>query len=173
MKGSTKIGIVTAGYLAAFTAAWGAGALYDARLAAEPYDTSGGMYAAGQSLTALAAFLAVAAVPTLLGMWFLRRHPRVWNALAAGAVAFAVVGLVTVLAPVVFQPPERSLLHLVLGLLWLTQLLGVPLWVLAFGVFALLAPTPVSRRLMWTALAIELVIGVCAIVHWFVPRSPL
>lgn len=173
MSRSAKIGIVAAVYGAAVAAALVAGMLYDARMAAQPYDTSGGMYAAGEALTAAAVFLAVAAVPTLLAVWFLRSHPRAWQALGVGAVIFAAVGLIAVLEPALLHVPDRSIVQLVLSLLWLSQLLGVPLWVLAFAAFALLAPTPASRRLMLGALAIELVIGVCAIVHWFVPRSPI
>jgi len=67
------------------------------------------------------------------------------------------------------EPPGLVLL----GLLGVAQLLGVPLWMAAFVLFALLAPTPASRRLLTAAIGIELVIGVCALIHWFVPASPL
>ena len=62
---------------------------------------------------------------------------------------------------------------LLLGLLGLAQLLGMPLWSVAFALFAFLAPTREPRRKLLVAVGIELVIGACALVHWFVPASPL
>jgi hypothetical protein len=44
---------------------------------------------------------------------------------------------------------------------------------LAFVLFAFLAPSREAPRKLVTAAAIELVIGVCALVHWFVPAPPL
>jgi len=49
----------------------------------------------------------------------------------------------------------------------------MPLWSLAFALFAFLAPTREARRKLIFALGIELVIGARALVHWFVPASPL
>ena len=43
----------------------------------------------------------------------------------------------------------------------------------AFVLFAFLAPSRDSRRVRQAAFAVELVIAVCAAVHWFVPGSPL
>jgi hypothetical protein len=68
MRRGAKIAVVCAGYLLAFIAGAIASALYNARVSALPYDTSGGMYAAGESMTALGAFLAVALAPTLLAL---------------------------------------------------------------------------------------------------------
>lgn len=47
---SARIATVAGGYALAFAASWGAAWAYDVRMAAMPYDTSGGMYAAGESL---------------------------------------------------------------------------------------------------------------------------
>ena len=71
MSRRAKIAVVIGGYLLALIAGTVAGALYDAHMAKMPYDTSGGMYAGGQLLTELAAFLVVAIVPTLLWLWFI------------------------------------------------------------------------------------------------------
>ena len=43
----------------------------------------------------------------------------------------------------------------------------MPLWAMAFALFALLAPTRQTRRKLLYALGTELVIGVFALVHWF------
>src|SRR5678815_4601497 len=103
MTRGSKCGWVIGGYAAAVVAAMVAAWLYDVRAAALPYDTSGGMYAGGQMLQSLGAFLVVALVPTLLGLWFLRGHERFWNAVAVASLAFAVIGLVAVLATLAFH----------------------------------------------------------------------
>jgi hypothetical protein len=61
---------------------------------------------------------------------------------------------------------------MLLSLIGLAQLLGVPLWAFALGLFAYLAPTKDTRMQLVTALGIEVVIGVCAVVHWTMPRPP-
>ena len=71
MARRTKIALVLAGYGLAVVAAIVAGWLYDLRVSKLPYDTSGGMYAGGQLLQSLAAFLLVAFATTLMGLWFL------------------------------------------------------------------------------------------------------
>src|SRR5262245_64763426 len=97
------------------------------------------MYAGGQMLTSFAAFLIVALVPTLLGLWFLRRHAGFWNVVATAALAFAGVGLFAVLAPLAFRDYTQQGALILVDLLGLSQLLGVPLWLVAFGLFAVLA----------------------------------
>jgi len=170
---SVKISLVIAGYIMAIIAGVVAGQLYNARVAALPYDTSGGMYAGGELLSSLAAFLVVSLAPTLMGLWFLRGRRRFWNIVAVASLAFAGTGLVAVLMPLVFRETRMHIALVLMELLGLAQLLGVPLFSMAFVLFALLAPTPDARRKLIFAVAIELVIGVCALAHWFVPSSPL
>jgi hypothetical protein len=172
MSRTTQIAVVLAGYAAAIGAAALAAWAYNRRVASFPYDTSGGMYAGGEMMASLAAFLCVALVPTVLALWFLRGHEGFWNVVAAAALAFASVGLLAVLMPLV-TTSSRNVALALLGLFGLAQLLGVPLWLLAFALFAWLAPTRESRRKLLSAVAIELVIAVCALVHWLVPRPPL
>src|SRR5262245_27189325 len=112
-----KAGLVIAGYAAAIAAGVAAGWLYDLRMAAMPYDTSGGMYAFGQLLAFLAAFLVVALVPTLLWLWSLRSHSGFWNGLALAAIAFAAAGLVAVLTVVVTPGSTPNPALLLVGLL--------------------------------------------------------
>ena len=169
----TKVGVVIAGYAAAFVAGGVAAWLYNARVSAQPFDTSGGMYAGGEMMCTLAAFLVVSLVPTLLALWFLRGHKRFWNAVAVASVAFAGAGQLAVLMPLALHNTPRHIAFLIVNLLGLAQLLGVPLWCGAFVLFAFLAPTPEARRKLIAAVAIEVVIGACALVHWFVPRPPL
>jgi hypothetical protein len=168
-----KAGVVCAGYAAAIAASITAAWLYDVRIAAMPYDTSGGMYAGGQMLTSLAVFLVVALVPTLLALWFLRRNERFWSAVAVASCAFAGAGLLAVLSPLVFHTTTTHVALLLVEFVRLSQLLGMPLWTVAFVLLAFLAPSRAARRTLVTAAAIELVIGACALVHWFVPTPPL
>jgi hypothetical protein len=171
MGRGAKIGIVIGGYVVAIGVAMLAGWLYDAHMARMPYDTSGGMYAEGETLTALPVFFLVALVPTLLGLWFLRRHTGFWNLVAIGSLAFAAVSLAAVLVAVKLGGPTANLGLVFLSLLGLAQLLGMPLFFLAFVLFSVLAPTPLARRRLRIAVAIEAVIGVCALLHWFVPAA--
>jgi len=161
-----QIALVVAGYGAALGAAIVAAHLYNAWVAALPYDTSGGMYAAGEAMSSLGAFLVVAVVPTLLALWFIRGNEKAWNGIAIASLAFAAFGLIAVLSTFVNRSPKHVALAL-LGLFSLVQLLGMPLWSMAFALFALLAPTRETRRKLLYALGIELVIGVFALVHWF------
>jgi len=173
MSRKAKVGLVLGGYGLAIAVASAAVWAYEARLAALPYDTSGGMYAGGTMITGVGVFLLAALVPTCLAFWFLRSCPRVWQGIALSALAFAIVGLVVVLMPLVTRDQPANLLGLFSSLLWLAQILGVPLWAAAFALFAFLAPTRPARRLLLAAVGVELVIGVCAAIHWFVPRPPL
>src|SRR5213594_2786346 len=93
--------------------------------------------------------------------------------IALASLGFASVGLLAVLMPLVIHQSFSNPLIAVFSLLGLAQLLGVPLWTAAFMLFAFLAPTRPARRLLVAAIGIELLIGVCAAIHWFVPRPPL
>ena len=167
-----KAGLVCAGYLAAFAAAWLASWAYNARMAEMPYDTSGGMYAAGESMAALGTFFVVALPPTLLMLWFLRRNAKLWLAVAVGSLGFAGAGLLAVLMFVAVRDAPGNLVVLLLSLLGLAQLFGVPLWAAAFALFAFLAPTRPARRMLIVATGIELVIGVITAIRWLVAQSP-
>jgi len=168
-----KAGIVVAGYVAAVLAAIAAAWFYDWRMSLQPYDTSGGMYAGGQLMTSLSAFFVVALVPTLLLLWFVRRHEGFWNAAGILSLTLAGIGLIAVLSPLVVDYKNEHGALIWLSLIAVFQWIGVPLWATACLLFAFLAPTPRTRRQMFTALGIELVIGVCTLIHWFMPNHPL
>ena len=91
-----KVALVCAGYLLALVAGGVASYMYNARVSALPYDTSGGMYAAGEFMSGLSAFFMVALMPTLLMLWFLRRNWKLWQAIALASFGFASVGLLAV-----------------------------------------------------------------------------
>jgi hypothetical protein len=172
MTRAAQIGTVIGGYAAAFVAAVAAAGAYDAAVSLLPYDTSGGMYAGGELVTALGTFCVVALVPTLAMLWFLRSHHGWWKAMALAVLAFAAVGLVAVLRPLANRVPPTSVASTALELTTLAQLLGAPLWTVAFASFALLAPTRGTRRMLLAAVTLELLIGVCALVHLGTLRPP-
>lgn len=170
----TRFLVVSGDYAAAGAAGLLAGWLHDAWLARQPFDTSGGMYAWSVMLTVLGVFLPLALVPTALGLWFLRRHPVIWNTIALGALLFAAGGLGAALRPLVHHAPMgRDPVDLAFELLWLAHMLGVPLWLAAGTAFVFLAPTRAARRMLGAALALEAGVAVCAAIHWLLPRPPL
>ncbi len=168
-----KIGIVLGGYVAAVLAGILAGWAYDASLSRVPYDTSGGMYAGGQLLASTAAFLVVSLVPTVAGLWFVRHHVGFWNGVAIASIRFAASGLVAVLTSMAWRGAPQSVSLVVVDLLGLSQLLGVPFWFGGFVLFAVIAPTREIRAKLTVAIMIELVIAVCALVHWLRPGPPI
>ncbi len=52
-------------------------------------------------------------------------------------------------------------------------MLGSPLWILSFALFAALAPAPDLRRRMLAALVIEFAIAACGVVHFVAPQPPI
>jgi len=170
MKRRDKIALILAGYALAVVVAFAAGWLYNVRVASLPNDTSGGMYAGGEFLQSLGAFFFVAIFPTALGLWFLRRHVRFWNAVAMAALVFAALGAVVVLAREALGTSAPGISLGALELFRVAQLVGAPVWCVAFALFAVIAPTPGARRKLAIAVVCEAVIGACFAVHLFAPN---
>jgi len=163
----TKLAIVLAGYALAFVVSGVTVAIYDRRFTPADNQAMGGMIAGGEMIYACGVFLVVALVPTGLALWFLRRHRPSWSVLTIACLAFAVAGLVAVLATAATRgtPPRAPLLVLV-ELFGLAQMLGSPLWIAGFGLFALLAPARDLRIRMVVAIAFEVVIAGCGLVRF-------
>jgi hypothetical protein len=98
MTRRARIGAVVVGDVVALAAARGAAWWYDARAAALPYDTSGGMYAFGKMITAVGAFLAVALPVGALALWPFLRRTTVLRGLTTAAAAFVGTCVLAVLA---------------------------------------------------------------------------
>jgi hypothetical protein len=58
------------------------------------------------------------------------------------------------------------------SLLAVVQMLGSPIWVGGFALFALLAPAQDLRRRMLIAVGVEVVVGCCAVFHFILRHPP-
>jgi len=169
-----KSGIVLAGYLVAFVMSGVAVAIYDHQFTPADNQAMGGMIAGGEMMYGTAVFLLAALPPTGLALWFLRGSRRFWSVFAWGCLAFAGAGLAAILStPVlrVFHFAHEP--YLLVGLLGIVHMLGSPIWIAGFALFALLAPARPLRRRLLVAVAIELACGACGIVHFTMTRPPI
>jgi len=160
-----KAAIVLGGYSFACLVSFVAVAVYDRRFSPADNQQMGGMIAGGEMMYGAGVFVLVALVPTALGLWFLRRHRPSWSVLSIGCLAFALFGLAAAFRMLAARSTPSPALAL-FDLFGLAQLLGSPLWIAAFGLFALLAPARDLRIRMLVALGIEVVIAGCAFVHF-------
>jgi len=164
-----KLGLVLAGYALAFAASSIAVAIYDRRFSPADNQAMGGMIAGGEMMYGFAVFALVSLVPTGLALWFLRGSRKFWSPFTAVGLAFAIAGLAAVLIFLAARGAKPSGPMLVVDLLSLVQMLGSPLWIGGFLLFAVLAPARDLKKRMLVAAAIEVVIAACALVHFLVP----
>src|SRR5262249_10570643 len=142
-------------------------AVYDRRFTPADNQAMGGMIAGGEMMLGVAVFLLVSLVPTAYALWSLRRNRSAWAAVSIAGIGFAAFGLarvVTTLATHRLTSPSLPLE--LIGLLGLAQMLGSPLWIGGFGLFALLAPERDLRRRFLAAVALEVIVGACSLVHF-------
>jgi hypothetical protein len=174
MNRRMKVGLVLAGYAMAFAASILSVAIYDLRFSPADNQAMGGMIAGGEMMLGCAVFGLVSIVPTGLALWFLRGSRRFWSAFSAAGLAFAIVGLAAVLTPLAARGAMATVPVLVfVDLLGIAQMLGSPLWIGGFLLFAALAPARDLRRRMLLAAAIEIVVAACGLVHFLLPASPI
>jgi len=166
-----KWGMVLAGYALALVASTVAVAIYDRRFSPADNQAMGGMIAGGEMIYGTGVFVLASLVPTGLALWFVRRHRPTWSAFSTVCLVFAVAGLAAVVTQIATRGATRPGMIMLVDLFSLFQMLGSPLWVGAFALFALLAPERDLRRRMLVAAAIEVVIGGCALLHFMVPAS--
>jgi hypothetical protein len=174
MKRWMKVGIVLAGYLLALIASVASGVIYDRRFTAADNQASGGMIAGAELILGTGVFLLIALAPTLLALWWVRNSRPVWSWFTGFALAFAILGLAAVLGTLAIHEPPRALLIILVGVVGVAQMLGSPIWVGGFALFAWLAPARDLRRRMLIATAIEVAVGACAFGHFVMRwRLPL
>jgi len=169
MKSLFKIILVVAGYVAAFVIASVVVGLYVAATNGPDRQTSGGMFAFGDSILFLG-ICAIAAIPaTGAALFFLRPYPLIWRLFAAGALGIVLIGLGDL---VDFLVPQNVTTDSFLGLWSMASPLRIflaPPWAIAFFLCALFAPTRFTRLAFLSAAAIELVVFGWVGLIWFQP----
>src|SRR5262249_12966386 len=132
-----KVAIVFFGYVLAVLAAVGAGLIYDSRFSPADQQASGGMIAFGELMFGAGVFALLSTVPTALALWLARRHRGLWELFTIGCLAFALGGVVGVLALLTANlETARTPAIALLSVVGVAQMLGSPIWL---GGFALLA----------------------------------
>ena len=170
MKSGTKLGIVVGGYAIAFAASWLAAMLYDRGFSPADSQAMGGMIAAGSTMFGGAVFVVVALIPTGLGLIFLRQSRAFWSAVSVASLSFAIAGLLAAFMTLVGRrAPAHSDLLLFVGLFGIVQMLGSPLWIMAFILFGVLAPAKDLRGRMLIAAILEVMVAICGIAQFLVP----
>jgi hypothetical protein len=174
MNRGKQLASVLAGYALALAASTLTVVLYDRGFSPSDNQSMGGMIAGGEMMLGAGVFGLLSLAPTGLALWYLRRSQRFWSMFSVAGIAFAIAGLAAVLgtlaAPAVMARVPALMFADLLGL---GQMLGAPLWIGSFLLFAAIAPAGNSRRRMLVAAAIEAVIGACALVHFLVRSAPI
>jgi hypothetical protein len=93
VRAPAKLGLVAAGYVAAFVVAAAAVMLNAAWTAGPDRQASSGMFAFGDGLLFLAVFGVAAAAPTGAGLFLLRPYHSFWRVLTVAALVVAATGL--------------------------------------------------------------------------------
>ena len=167
-----KVGIVVAGYGLAFITSVAFVAIYDRHFTAADNQTMGGMIAGAEMIYGTGIFLLVALAPTSLALWWMRKSRPVWVWFTSVGLAFAILGFAAVLLTLSLREPPRTLLFQLASVIGVAQMLGAPLWVGGFALFAWLAPAPDLRRGMLLATAIEAAVAACAFGHFVMRWRP-
>jgi hypothetical protein len=166
-KRSTKILIVFAGYALAVAAGIIAAMIYDWGFSPADQQASGGMIAFAELMFGAGVFALLSVPPTALALWFARRHRRTWGAFTIACLAFALAGVVAVVALLTASLTSiRTPAIALLSVFGVAQMLGSPIWISSFALLAALAPERDLRRRLLVATAIEIGIGICALVHF-------
>jgi hypothetical protein len=172
MKPALKVGVVTAGYLAAFLIAAAAVAIRLSETSGPDAQAAGGMYAFGDLALFVAVFGLAGLLPTGAALFFLRPYRPFWVAISGVGVLVALIG---VAAAILFAfgraSPATSTIGMMAGLSVLA-ILASPLLALAFFVAALLSPHNAPRRALLSAALLEAAIVVYAGYIWFSHSSP-
>ena len=156
MKPHQKVAWVLGGYLACFLLAYGATAAYVACTAGPDRQASAGMYAFGDGMLFFGIFGVSSLVPTAMALFFLRPYRPFWTFLSGASLAFAALGVGSIVLFYAGKGAPRTPLGMAAAYAVLV-ILASPLLALAFAVCAVFSPhrspprTPASRRRSNTA----------------------
>ena len=167
MRAAGKVGLVAAGYLAAFVVAYAVVAVYVASTSGPDRQTYGAMYDFGDSLLFLAV-LGVAAIPaTVAALFFLRPHRSFWVAVCTAATAIAITALVAVIQYVATPGAGADAPRKAWSAFAVLRILASPLFAGAFFLSGLLAPGHAFRLVLFAATLIEMVVSGWVALTWF------
>ena len=164
MKTSTKLGVIAAGYVAAFAVAAAAVAINMAWTAGPDRHASSGMSAFGDSLLFLATF-GLAAVPsTVGGLLCLRPYPLFWRVLAVTALVIAATGVASLGVCLAARTAAAGSAVQSSSALAVLRILVAPLLALVFLVSGATAPRFPARLALCAATLSEIGVFVCWLV---------
>jgi len=164
MKTTTKIGLVVAGYVAAFLVAVAVVAIHVA-LTSGP-DSQGGMYAFGDGLLFLAVFGVSAVPPTCAMLYFLRSHRSFWRPLSITALVIAATGLVAFVDHLGARGAGTASLLGSWSAFGLLRILVAPLFATVFLLSGVFAPDRSSRVALLLATLVEVSVLTCLALRW-------
>jgi hypothetical protein len=171
MRPAAKVGLVGAGYLGAIAFASAVVTVYVAATSGLDRQSSGGMYAFGDSLVFLAAFGVAAVVPTGAALFFLRPCRAFWSVLSVTALVVAATAGAALFEYLASQGPGPHSVENWSALAVL-RILMAPLLALAFLVSAVMAPARRPRLALLVATAVEASVSVWVALIWFPPFRP-
>lgn len=165
MRAAAKVGLVAAGYVAAFVVAYVVVTVYVASTSGSDRQTYAAMYDFGDSLLFLAVFLVAAAPATAAALFFLRPHRSFWLALCVVVPAVAITALVALIEYV----GARGAVHNAWSGVAALRILASPLFAGAFLLSGLLAPGRAFRLVLFGAALIEMLVCGWMALTWFLP----
>jgi hypothetical protein len=168
MKPFVKVGMVAAGYFAAFLIASAAVAIRISRTSGPEAQASSGMYAFGDAFLFVIVFGVTALVPTGVALFFLRTCRPLWTILAAVGLGVAITG---VAAAVLFAAGRNAAPSplATAAMFSVPRILVAPLLALTFFVCAVLAPYRSPGIALLTATVMEAAVSAYGGYVWFVP----
>ena len=165
MRALAKLGLVGAGYVAAFAIAVAVVAAYIAATSGPDRQTYGAMFAFGDSILFVGVFGVASLAPTGAALFFLRPYRPFWQRLS-------VVALVVAATAVGASADYLAAALHVWSIFSVPRLLVTPVFTLFFFVAAVVAPTRGARLALFAATGLEAAIFLGLAILWFGPFQP-
>lgn len=163
-----KVGVVAAGYIAAFLVASAAVAIRFANTSGPDAQAASGMYAFGDVVLFVAVFGVAALVPTGAALFFLRPYRPFWTVISAFGLSIAVTGLAAVAAFAIGRHAAPSPLA-TWAAFSVLRILVAPLLALTFLVCAVFSPYRFPRFALLAGTVMEAAVSAYGGLIWFVP----
>ena len=169
MTPALRVGLVAAGYGAAFLIASAVVAIRVANTSGPDAQASSGMYAFGDFALFVAVFGLLALAPTGAALYFLRPYRRLWVVLSILALGVALTGVAAVFLYALGRHTVAPSPLATWAALSVLRILLAPVLVPAFLVSALLSSHRSPRFALLAATGLEVAVGAYAGFVWFLP----